>query len=463
MKNFLKRFAKDESGVVYILFAFLATVFVILIALNVDLGRAFMAKTAISAAVDASALAAGNQNGTVDDVRPYFLANLSPGQYDTDFSFEQNISPLLLSDGRNIEVDANNIEMPYYFGFKNPETGEASDKIASISDRGQIQRANSDPSLIDYYLIVDTSGSLDRYDYVEEGTSKTSDITRKDQVKKAIRDMVNRLSEFDNSDRNFTLSLISYGTDLTASFANITNMAYYSDDRIDELLRSNYLTCGACGLSELNDVIQNNSREGALKVVVFMTDGYFNFIEGKNYYEGLSWPLKKVDNQCFNLCDGTDNRSLTLDEWRNKPLNRFNDPSLPTPVYDAARKGGEFDIACDNPTLADRPYPQTRVEYPSDYAGIKDMCMIPYAEVLNRCNTLKGLVPKDKLQIYTVRFGYLFSEGYTSTAFADDITRDTMTYCATKPENSLVAVNGVDFTAILIDIVNRSSSLRIVR
>ncbi|MDG1287162.1 MAG: VWA domain-containing protein [Rickettsiales bacterium] len=440
----LRRLLKDESGTVIVLFALMINGLMILLALNLDLGRAYLTKTAIGAAVDSAALAAGHEDGDITDVQAFFEANLPPDKYGINYVYADNISVTQDPSDNSLEVLANDLEVPYFIGF----SGSVSS--GKVSNGTKVQVASSETPLIDYYLVVDVSNSMSRVDSISPVSGTT--VSRQQAAKESIRNMVDLLSTYDNEEGRFRLNAVAYGTSTAATLTNFTNLAYFTDAKLDQLLILKGSTCGSCGLSEVESLIQSSSRPEAIKVVIFMTDGYFNSTVGAS---GPTWPLRLELNQCLGFCGGAVVENGDTAAWQTTPTG-YN-----SPIYDVARSTGEFNTACDTNTYAIATYPAPAT-YPASFpTALQDQCMPAYAEVIDYCDQIKAL--NENTIFWTIRFGDFTSEAGISTAHAEGITGATMDYCASAPENSRVAQSGVILSDVLTEIVNSTVSLRLLR
>lgn len=81
-------FINDQKGALMITFAVMINVLILAIALPMDLGRAYMASSAIAGAADAGAVASAVEGGDDDTAKAYFMANLPVGTLGISYNYD---------------------------------------------------------------------------------------------------------------------------------------------------------------------------------------------------------------------------------------------------------------------------------------------------------------------------------------------------------------------------------------
>lgn len=124
-------------------------------------------------------------------------------------------------------------------------------------------------SSIDAMLVIDKSGSMN--DRV--GGNK---VTKMTGAKGAAKNFVDALA----ADTKNAVALTSFSNSATVN-SSFTNNFSSVKSKVDSLSANGY-TCIQCAINKANQEISAKGRQGVKKVVVLLTDGRANWIEGNN-------------------------------------------------------------------------------------------------------------------------------------------------------------------------------------
>jgi Flp pilus assembly protein TadG len=261
---------RNDSGAVAILFALFLGVFIPLLALVLDYGRAVAVEAAMANGADAAALAGAVKGGDDEEMeaeaRKYFAANMTSGQYVTTFD-KDNIKVEISED--SIAVTPTATKSKAYI-----LTGQRGDFVA-VSTVSAVSLPQSVGVPVDYFLILDESGSMSATDI----SPKTNQGVRKNiALRHSVELMLDKL--FANYKpggdplKGHRVAYISYATQRQA----VTELQH------DPLVLRNKLpmhtgasgtTCASCGISWAKNMYYSSVQDRK-KVYIIMTDGIFN-------------------------------------------------------------------------------------------------------------------------------------------------------------------------------------------
>ena len=190
------------------------------------------------------------------------------------------------------------------------EDGNYNLTLSISGDRGSI----TNPKAVDVLFVVDKSGSMEfglnkhHYDHDQEVApgKHSGDIQRIAGVQQAVAQITNNLSANENLDVRY--ALVTFSGDASASYHGYGPYGYYelNDDVYDDAEVANGWTDSKtaiqdtvngiepvggtnyeAGLSEAKDLLAQDTGRGALRVVIFLSDGdpsYYYSAEGTKTY-----------------------------------------------------------------------------------------------------------------------------------------------------------------------------------
>ncbi len=145
----------DEKGSIIITFAVMLNVLILAIALSMDLGRGFMAKSAISGAADAAAIASAVEEGDADKAKAYFQANLPDGALGIGYDYDQNVQHTIDPVTKDISVNTTGFDIPAFFS-----RGSGASGAIKVGDSAVVGSAATVVPPADIVIIMDASGSM---------------------------------------------------------------------------------------------------------------------------------------------------------------------------------------------------------------------------------------------------------------------------------------------------------------
>ena len=269
----IRRFLKNEQGSVIITFALMLNSLILAIALSLDLGRAFMASSAIAGAADAAAVASSVNDGDAVKAREYFLANLPVGTLGITYDYDSDVTHTVDTANNTVSVNTAGFDVPAYLSAGT--VGGSSNAANAVGGGVTVGLGSGGFQPADYFFIVDSSGSM--------GGSSGSGNTKREALEIAIENFIDIV--FTNQGvgadgiSNYRISLTNYGS----SYKNTHPL---SDDKATILAQlapmvapTNEGTCGGCGLRDSKERIIDetaNATEDRNKIVIFLTDGILN-------------------------------------------------------------------------------------------------------------------------------------------------------------------------------------------
>lgn len=268
-------FWKDERGSIMITFAVMLNALVMAVALSMDLGRGFMASSAIGGAADAAAMASAVEGGSDAKAKAYFTANLPNKTLGISYNYDTDVTHTIDTTNNTVAVDTKNFKVPAYFS-------KGTNLNSSIDIGGGVQVGMATGGFLpaDYYFVVDSSGSMQQSS--GSGNSKAQAVNT---ALNSFLDIVFKNQGVDkNGISNYRISLSNYNHQRLLSFP-------LSDDRAT--IQSNLApmvsapvggTCGGCGWQEAKEQYFADINAGVpperLRVFIFLTDGEFNVATG---------------------------------------------------------------------------------------------------------------------------------------------------------------------------------------
>ena len=449
-----------------IMFAIMLNVLLVFIALSLDLGRGYLARTTMSGASDAAALA-GARKGDLTDantlnrtIRPqakmFFTANMplynnsgdTTGDTLFGISYDYNSNVAVNLDAQGVvSVRPTEFNVPVYFGFASREDRNLS--VASLSKVSVASQARP----VNYYLVLDTSTSMHNPDATSvnpDGTPSNQKVQRIVALKDAATRMINTIYPDGDVAMNsqnqplYKVSISAYGQNLRTGYG----VALTTDSKkllngIKKLEGNGGFTCSACGIRDAANKIKNASDgRNAIDVVIFMTDGLANVSENRpTGGSGRGWPAGDPtikNNTRVSKCPYTNNKGNAryYDETIQKYPDMYNNN---TKIYPA------------------------KATFPANYSGVTDVCAAGLGDMVNACDQVQR--SKGEPIIYAINFLDVFNvdpEESGLASFAKDIVLATTNYCDNSPNGPQIADNGYELSEIFQSIVRNYSNLRII-
>ena len=266
-----------------ILFALMINVLVLVCALPMDLGRAYMASAAVQGAADAAAVASAVAGGDEQEAKDYFLSNLPVGTLGIGFDYDTDVTHTVDTKNNTVSVDTSGFDVPTIFS-----NGINAKSAVDVAGGVTVGLATSTFKPADYYFIIDSSGSMRNGS--GSGTSKSQ------AVGIAIGNFLKIVFKNQGFDANgiesYRVSLANYRTgpgknypqDPDNNVGSATDLLVEQNEIIAALapmLGPDGATCGGCGLRRSKDkffeeIAINTNSEDRLRVFIFMTDGMLN-------------------------------------------------------------------------------------------------------------------------------------------------------------------------------------------
>lgn len=277
MERPVQKILKDEGGALIIAFALMINTIILAVALSMDMGRAYMASSAIAGAADAAAVASAIAGGDDTRAEVYFTGNLTPGALGIDYDYARNVDHVVDPDAGTVSVRTNGFEVDSFFS-----AGANASSALNVGG-GNIVGLMSETFLpADYFFIIDASGSM-------SGSAGNGFGNKANAVRISIENFVKLLFGAQSS-TTYQVSLTNYrtqgtGKDSPTLSGSIQSHPLYDDPQVitgylPGLVSPSGSTCGGCGLRDAYDRIQQdiaqNSSLDRNRVVIFMTDGMFN-------------------------------------------------------------------------------------------------------------------------------------------------------------------------------------------
>jgi len=194
----LKRLAKDQSGFVAMTFGLALPILILCVSLSMDLGRGYMARSAILAAADPAALASALEDGTTPPAQKYFEANLPTGYLGIDYDFATNVDVVVQNGAVRIVPTGFNVTS----FFNSPLTSLGSAAGLNVGGASAASLPTQAATGIAHFaLILDVSGSM--------GGSKIQGL------RDATNTLIDLLEEANNNAQNgeeLLMSIVTYSS-----------------------------------------------------------------------------------------------------------------------------------------------------------------------------------------------------------------------------------------------------------
>lgn len=268
-KKFLIKFCKAQEGIIAITFVLFMSVFIALLALPLDLGRAMMISALASSASDAAAIASAIESGDENEALEYFTANFENGDYGSkidpnDIDIQVNQSAAVSVTPKNISINA------YFLPASASSSGAAGiTNNMTVATTATVGIPNSEITPSDLIIVVDSSGSM--------GGSNAQAL--KAALGQLFRDIDAHNQKLPQDDLH-QVSLGSYATSVTKPNTPLTSAVLSYIPQLGQFIKPKGNTCPACGLATAVPIAVGSNRQS--KIAVLMTDGYFNTTTGNN-------------------------------------------------------------------------------------------------------------------------------------------------------------------------------------
>ncbi len=262
------KLAADESGSIAIMFVVLLNMLLIAMALSLDIGRGYLARSNIGGASDAAALAAAITDDGAE-AEKYFKANLPVNQYSINYEYEDDVTVTFDSAFRTVTVSSADFDIPTY--FYNPD-GDGLHNL-EIANKSVVGMVGSAVQPADYFLILDESGSMGHFTTQSPITGAT--VSGNIALRHSVQIMIDEV--FGSSglpSTAYAMSFSSYATVATGT-SGLKSDPLILNNILPQYTGANGSTCAACGVDAAFG-IYDSSDEERLKIYVLMTDGEFN-------------------------------------------------------------------------------------------------------------------------------------------------------------------------------------------
>lgn len=317
MWHFLARLMKSERGSLMITFAFMLNVLILAVALPMDLGRGYMARSAISGAADAAAIASAVDGGSDAKAEAYFKSNLPAGQLGIKYNYATDVDHSVDPVTGDVTVKTSNFMVPAYFssGTKNSGTVDVGDETIVGGSSSILESA-------DFILVLDSSNSMQFLpkikggkvtSYNPVGIVSSNGVYKWEAVEAAALKFIDYIMSKQGVDKDgdplYRIALISYNDSLKASYP-FADMLSQLVSKFPAMIAPGGNTNAGIALQESHKDILNDDPKRT-KIVVFMTDGQFNIYDGPSTkwkwpsdYTGVktiqqtypySWPPQSTD------------------------------------------------------------------------------------------------------------------------------------------------------------------------
>ena len=252
-----------------IIFVVMLNVLILTIALSMDLGRAFMASSAIAGAADAAAVASAVEGGDAAKAQAYFMANLPVGTFSIGYNYNTDVTHTVDTAAGTVAVVPRGFDVPAFFS-----RGTNVNATVNVGGASTVGLASGSFAPADYYFIIDSSGSM--------GGSSGSGGSKAQAVGLAINNFLDIIFANQGVGAN---GISNYRVSLTNYRGQYASSEPLNDDKASLILQLNPMlvpggtTCGGCGLRDSKErlieaaVSDNQDRQS---IIIFMTDGQLN-------------------------------------------------------------------------------------------------------------------------------------------------------------------------------------------
>ena len=285
----LHQHRKSESGAVGILGAMALVTTLALSALVVDIGVLLVGRARIAATLDASVLAAAqdlpNMTQATNTFDQYVAANMPPNALysinGTNLSFPGVLNNRIRATAT---VNAN----LYFMRVLGMDFGT----VGAVAEA-----QNADPDLV---LTEDRSGSMceDSHPGYPDWLGNCPDEPPQWRPLLHVKNATNPFTAQLGS--NVQLALVSYSTTPTLDVPLTTNHQAV-EDAVQAMEPQGYTDIGGA-IYTARDELLNNGREGAPKVIILISDGVPNVVEG-TFYWSSSYPATYTRAAAQNAAD----------------------------------------------------------------------------------------------------------------------------------------------------------------
>lgn len=288
----MQSFVACQRGAVVIIFAFLLNALLVLLALSLDLSRGYLARSNMGGASDAAALAAAITENEAD-AEKYFKANLPDGQYGIQYDYDDDVAVTFNPGERTVTVAPSDFGINAYF--------HSADNSGSlqVANKSVVGTAGATVQPVDYFLILDESGSMD--DFTTPSPVTGLEVFGYMALRHSVQMMIDEVYNTPSAAQHYSMSFSGYSTvangtsGLEADPLVLHNiLPDYTGNYNDE----NGWTCAACGLDQAFGYY-NTSQPARQKVYILMTDGEFNTLMAGG--QNIPLALQEAMDQCAEI------------------------------------------------------------------------------------------------------------------------------------------------------------------
>lgn len=265
----MRRFVNNEQGSIIITFALVINTLILAVALSLDLGRAYMASSAISGALNAASMASAVNDGDAVKAQEYFVANLPNGTLGIGYDYATDVTHVVSNN--SVIMDASGFEVPAYLSPGN--TGNA-----TVATGGGVTVGLSSGGIVpfDVVFVIDKSGSM--HGSSGSGGSKWQAVDT--AIKNFIDYVYPNQAIGPDGLHNYRFSINSYGS----SYGVTYDFEHDKQTVLNQLATvwpAGGATCAMCGIRLGKEVLIDEAigPNGALdrrRIVIILTDGMFN-------------------------------------------------------------------------------------------------------------------------------------------------------------------------------------------
>ena len=272
---------RNQDGVVLIMFGLLINIMVLSVSLSMDLGRGYMARSAIASAADAAVLASAIQGGDVNEAKRYFEANLPSGYLSISYNFDSDVEVTVQNN--LVRVKPTGFEVPGFFNTDIASAGAGANLNVGGGSAAALPGGSVD--IANFAFIVDVSGSM--------SGSKIVALRQALQAVVLLLDNANQNASGDT----LKMSISAYQKILKGDIDPTDNISEL-DSFISSTIQAGGSTNGHVGMYTARMEHVPVLPAGASKNVVLMTDGQFNHYGIDTPQSNVSTAHTKVREEC---------------------------------------------------------------------------------------------------------------------------------------------------------------------
>lgn len=310
-----KNILSNQNGSIIITFALVINILILAVALSLDMGRAYMAKSAISGASDAAAIASAVNEGDAAKAQVYFETNLPSGALGIDYDYNQDVQHLIDPTTGDVSVITSDFDVSAYLSSGTNNSG-----VFQLGDVAVVGTPSSVPAPADIVIIMDASGSMGHNPKISGGDVTSynpitinygQDVYKYQALEAAVLSFFEVIfpNQAIGSDGLplFRISLKSYDSGLRGNYpfsGDLQQLVSYFPNVINPGSSTNAGVALEAGRGELA-----NSPSGRRNIYIFLTDGQLNKPNNGSWqwppdYTGApanSIPHKYAASECYDI------------------------------------------------------------------------------------------------------------------------------------------------------------------